>query len=84
MISLLDALLSMYFGFGIGMCMKILRDNKILYRGFLVEKDFHELNQFQYILFVFIFCFLWPARFIPAIKVAFKVADKETGRVLPL
>lgn len=81
---LLDALLSMYFGFGVGMCISILRNSKILYRGFLVEKELHELNQLQYILFVVFFCFLWPARFIPVINVAFKTESKETGVVLPM
>ena len=81
---LLEVFLSMYFGFGLGMCLKLINTKSIMYRGFLVEKEWYELNQFQYFLFILILSFFWPLRFIPVINVAFQTKDKETGVVLPL
>lgn len=81
---LLGVLLSMYFGFGVGMCAKLLSHNIILYKGWALEREVEELTQSQYILFVFVFCFLWPLRFVSCIRAAFMTKEKKTGVVLPL
>ena len=81
---LLDALLAMYFGFGIGMCSKLLSQNNILFKGWAGERDVEELTQPQYTLFVFVFCLIWPLRFVSYVRVAFMTKEKKTGLVLPL
>jgi len=81
---LLDVLLAMYFGFGIGMTLKMITTNRVLYRGFLRGQDPAELTQTQYCLFVVFFCLLWPFRFFGPVNEAFRVENRETGDVLPM
>jgi hypothetical protein len=81
---LLEVFLSMYFGFGLGMCLKLINTKSVMYIGSSSQEEWKELSQLQYILFVFAFCFFWPIRFIKLISSAFQTKDKETGVVLPL
>lgn len=72
----MDLIIAAYCAIGVGMCAKLLTHHNILYK----EKG---LTQPQYILFVFLFCSLWPARFSKIAKL-FRTVNKDTGIVLPL
>jgi hypothetical protein len=79
-----ELILFAYAGVGLGMGVVLFAFNDILYQGFFTKTEPKVLNNYQYVIFTPLFCFLWPLRFVHFFNSAFCTRRKGTTDVLPL